>query len=150
MPAVPKRAWSQILFACSYISCLLSPVVIGIEQKVISDSALFILLSVCDLVCLRELYNVVKRAYFSDESRSRRQDESAAINQNETQVYEIILRFASCSCLVILPLGNMLGLGGAGLAWFSVLRLVCELCHCARTQVAASLWTSASTFCTLY
>ena len=124
-PRFSKRVWSQILFGCSYISCLLSPIVIGIEQKVILGNTLSIVLALCDIFCLRELYNVVKRTYFVVPTRNI--SAGSGSNSKQSPLYEILLRSASCSCLVTLPIGNMLGLGGPGLAWLSVLRMVCAL-----------------------
>jgi hypothetical protein len=122
VPRISKKLWSTILFGCSYVSCLLSPVVIGIEQKVILGSTLSIVLALCDIICLRELYNVVKKKYFMDKTCAALA--ASDHSQKPPPFYEVFIRFSSCSCLIILPLGNMLGMGGSGLAWFSVLRMV--------------------------
>ena len=108
------------VFVCTYISCLVTPIVFCIEQEVVWGDGITVFLMVCDVCFAFDFYVWYKqnRSYFQKRKLAR---------IPRTIVYDGLLRFVGFSSLYLVPLASVCGVNGRDQAWLTFFRMVSAL-----------------------
>ena len=114
--------WSKLMFLSSYVACLLSPVVIGIQQKIVWGSFVSVILLLCDVLFLLETCYALKCTPFLKLNSDSEPKIFWILRLVASNKY--LLKLCSCSCLLTLTIGCLLDWNGENLAWMSIFRMV--------------------------
>ena len=108
---------SLIGFTCTYMSCLMTPIVFGIEQDVHWNSGMMVFLMLCDVWFAFDFYVWYKqnRSYLLKRKLQKIPN---------SIIYDGMLRFVGFSTLYLVPLASVCGVNGRDQAWLTIFRMV--------------------------
>jgi hypothetical protein len=111
-----------IMFLCTYVACLITPVVFGIEQSVSYSDSLTGFLALCDLCFAFDFFVwwLQNRSYLKAKKLQK---------MPKHILYDGLVRFVGCSCLYLIPFAAACGMSGSDQAWLTLLRMVRFHCH---------------------